>query len=132
MIPQPALKREPQQIDRVEAHEVGELDLVAHRVPARMPGVRDPLRHVGSVHLGPVDPSPVGEPDSDSTPSRLDRDLRELALTRAHHLQELVVGRGVDATAEAVLAHYASHGVGTSTDEAALGLPDGLVKASPD
>lgn len=131
MIPEPTLKREAQQIDGVEAHEMRKLDLVAHRVSARMPRVRDPLRHVGSVHLGPVDPPPL-DPNSDPAPAGLDPDLRELALARAHHLQELVVSRGVDATAEAVLAHYASHGVGTSTDEAALGLPDGLVKASPD
>jgi hypothetical protein len=126
------LQREREQIDGIEAHEVRELDLVAHRVSARMPEIRDLRRHVGSVHLGPVDPLPVGVLDSDPAPAGLDRDLRELALALPDHLQELVVGGRVDTTAEAVLAHYASHGLGTSTDEAALGLPDGRVKASPD
>jgi hypothetical protein len=128
VIPEPALEREAQQIDGVEAHQMRELDLVAHRVSARMPGIRELRRHVGRVHLGPVDP--VLEPDP--PPAGLDRDLRELALSLPDHLEELVVGRGVDAAAETVLADYASHGLWTSTDEAALGFPDGLVKASPD
>lgn len=38
----------------------------------------------------------------------------------------------VRATAEAVLAHYASHGVGTSSEVASLIFPDFLVKDSPD
>jgi hypothetical protein len=122
------LQRKREQENRVEAHQVGELDLVADRVSAWVPWVRDLRWEVRLVHLGPVDA--IRKPDPPAT--SLDRDLGELAFAGADHLQELVVGRRVNATAEAVLARYDNHGFWTSTDEAALGFPDGLVEASPD
>lgn len=93
-----------------------------------MPGLREPLGHVARMDLGPE--NPVRQPHAPA--ALLDRHLSKLALPLAHHPEQLAVGGRVDTAAEAMLADYASHGVGTSSEEASLRFPDFRVKDSPD
>ena len=106
---------------------MGQLDHVAQGVAAGVPGLRELLGHVGGVDLGAEDS--VGQ--AHATASLLDPDLRQLPVTLAHHSEQPAVRRRVDPTAEAMLAHYASHGFGTSSEEASLGLPHVRVEDSP-
>lgn len=124
----PAFERKPHSVNRIETHQVSGLNHEAQGVPTRVVGVRELLGHVGVLHVGPVDA--VREPDPATPP--LDRDLAQLPLPGAHHLQQPVVRRAVDPAPEDVLADYASHGLGTSIEVASFTEPDPPIDDMPD
>lgn len=92
-----------------------------------MPRFRDVLGHVGRVDFGAVDP--VGQAYAPAP--LLDRDFSHVPLATPHHPKKPTVRCRVDSSAEAMLADYASHGFGTSREEASLTFPDVRIEDSP-
>lgn len=121
------MEREPQAIDRLEPHQMSQLDHVAQGVTAGVPGFRDALWHVRIVDLGTIDP--VGQAYAPAP--LLDRDFSQVTLTAPYHPENPAVRRRVDPSAKAMLADYASHGFGTSREEASLTFPDVRIEDSP-
>ncbi len=106
---------------------MGGLNHEAQGVSTGVVGVRELLGHVGLLHVGPVDAVRHPHPAAPA----LDRNLAQLPLPGAHHLQQLVVRRAVDPTSEDVLADYASHGLGTSIEVASFTEPDPPINDMP-
>lgn len=122
------LQREPHEVDRITAHQVGCLQHVTHRVPARMVGVpdrfRDEPRRPWSLDVS------VGLSCCWSQ-RLLDADFRDGPLLLAYHFHLSRTSHRILAAAEDVSAGYDGHGVWTSIEVLTLTLPDILVNDMP-